>query len=136
MSWHSWAFILSVYGHIVFLANIYYSHYAWQMSRGKGEARYAVGQPLTSSQSQTLSLQGNSHQTVSLCLTASVREAVMGQGTSPLWGAGAKPLALQSTSYIQPVTGWCNLPPFGRMNCYYYNTTTGRDSLPCNIDIE
>ena len=33
----------------------------------------------------------------------------LGQGTSPLWGAGAKPLALQSTSYIQPVTGWCNL---------------------------
>ena len=33
----------------------------------------------------------------------------LGQGTSPLWGAGAKPLALRSTSYIQPVTGWCNL---------------------------
>ena len=33
----------------------------------------------------------------------------LGQGTRPLWGAGAKPLALRSTSYIQSVTGWCNL---------------------------
>ena len=49
----------------------------------------------------------------------------LGQGTSPLWGAGAKPLAMQSTSYIQPVTVWCN---------FLYQLTNGvlRATLECS----
>ena len=64
----------------------------------KGQAkRDAVGQPLTLLTAPNTLPAREQSKTASLCLTASVREAVMGQGTCPLSGSrGRQPLPSES----------------------------------------